>query len=126
MVPGRAQSANVDRSPKPNVCFGSEADANEERFLATVAKRFGIPDNEFSCIKARHVAPTKESPYDILGVTPDISNDALKTHYRRLVVETHPDKMVARGVPSECVSMATKKVAAINAAYEAVAKERHI
>jgi hypothetical protein len=44
-----------------------------------------------------------------LGVTPDISNDALKTHYRRLVVETHPDKMVARGVPSECVSMATKK-----------------
>jgi hypothetical protein len=23
MVLGRAQSANVDRSPKPNVCFGS-------------------------------------------------------------------------------------------------------
>lgn len=99
---------------------------NEEHFLAAVAKRFGIADNEFSYIKARHVASTKESPYDILGVTPNISNDALKTHYRRLVVENHPDKMVARGVPSECVSMATKKIAAINAAYEAVAKERHI
>lgn len=99
---------------------------NEEHFLAAVAKRFGIADNEFSYIKARHVASTKESPYDILGVTPNISNDALKTHYRRLVVENHPDKMVARGVPSECVPMATKKIAAINAAYEAVAKERHI
>jgi DnaJ like chaperone protein len=99
---------------------------NEERFLAAVAKRFGISENEFSYIKARHVGSTKESPYDVLGVTPDISNDKLKTHYRRLVVENHPDKMVARGVPSECVSMATKKIAAINAAYEAVAKERHI
>jgi DnaJ like chaperone protein len=33
--------------------------------------------------------------------------------------------MIARGVPPEFVSMATKKIAAINAAYEAVTKERH-
>ena len=99
---------------------------NEERFLAAVAKQFGISEIEFSYIKARHGGSKKESPYDVLGVTPGISNDALRTHYRRLVLENHPDKMVARGVPSECVSMATKKIAAINAAYEAVAKERHI
>jgi DnaJ-domain-containing protein 1 len=33
--------------------------------------------------------------------------------------------MIARGVPPEFVSTATKKIAAINAAYEAVTKERH-
>jgi DnaJ like chaperone protein len=34
--------------------------------------------------------------------------------------------MIARGVPPEFVTIATKKIAAINAAYEAVARERDI
>ena len=57
-----------------------------------------------------------------LGVTPDVGNHALKIHYRKLVVDNHPDKMIARGVPPELRSYATKKIAAINAAYEAVAE----
>jgi DnaJ like chaperone protein len=42
------------------------------------------------------------------------------------MLENHPDKMIARGVPPEFVSLATKKVAAINAAYQEVAKERRL
>jgi DnaJ like chaperone protein len=55
-----------------------------------------------------------------------MDDDTLKRHYRKLVLENHPDTMIARGVPPEFVSIATKKVAAINAAYEVVAKERRI
>jgi DnaJ like chaperone protein len=99
---------------------------NEERFLTEVAKRFGFTDTEFSYIKARHVNSGGHNPYDILGVTPEIGNDALKIHYRKLVADNHPDKMIARGVPPEFVAMATKKIAAINAAYEEVAKDRRI
>jgi DnaJ like chaperone protein len=33
------------------------------------------------------------------------------------VVENHPDKLIARGVPKEFVAIATKKLAAINEAY---------
>jgi len=99
---------------------------NEEQFLAEVAKRFGITDTEFSYIKSRHVNSGRHSPYEVLGVTPEIGNNALKIHYRKLVADNHPDKMMARGVPLEFVAMATKKVAAINAAYEEVAKERRI
>jgi len=40
---------------------------NEVQFLAQVAKRFGITETEFSYIKARHAAPTKRNPYDVLG-----------------------------------------------------------
>jgi DnaJ like chaperone protein len=98
---------------------------NEERFLAEVARRFGFTDVEFSYIKARHAGSAKDNPYKVLGITREISNDALKIHYRKLVADNHPDKMIARGVPPEFVSMATKKIAAINAAYEAVTKERH-
>lgn len=55
-----------------------------------------------------------------------MADGVFKRHYRRLVLDNHSDKMIARGVPPEFVSLATKKVAAINAAYEAVARERHI
>jgi DnaJ like chaperone protein len=99
---------------------------NEEHFLAEVAMRFEFTDTEFSYIKARHVSSAKCNPYEVLGITPEIDNETLKTHYRKLVFDNHPDKMIARGVPPEFVSLATKKIAAINAAYEEVARERRI
>ena len=89
---------------------------DEEQFLAEVAKRFGFTDTEFSYIKARHVSSAKRNPYDVLGITPEIGNDALKIHYRKLVANNHPDKMIARGVSSEFLNIATEKIAAINAA----------
>jgi DnaJ like chaperone protein len=100
---------------------------NEEQFLAGVAHHFGFTRTQFNYIKARHVgAVVKSDPYEVLGIAPDVDNDTLKTHYHKLVRDNHPDRMIARGVPPEFVSLATKKVAAINAAYEAVAKERRI
>ena len=96
----------------------------EEEFLGQVAKRFGITETEFSYIKARHVIAAKRNPYDVLGVKPAITNEELKSHYRKLVAENHPDKLMARGVPKEFVAIATEKVATINEAYEAIAKER--
>ena len=101
-------------------------DPREEQFLAEVAKRFGFTDTEFSYIKARHISSDELNPYDVLGVTPGIDNQALKIHYRKLVADNHPDKMIARGVPPEFVAIATKKIAAINAAYEDLARERRI
>ena len=99
---------------------------NEERFLADVAAHFGFTPTEFGYIKARHVGSAKCDPYEVLGITPEMDDDTLKRHYRKLVLENHPDTMIARGVPPEFVSIATKKVAAINAAYEVVARERRI
>ena len=68
----------------------------------------------------------KRNPYHVLGVTPSISNDELKSHYHRLIADNHPDKLIARGVPKEFIAIANKKVAAINEAYDAIAKEREI
>jgi DnaJ like chaperone protein len=98
----------------------------EEQFLHQVAKRFGISDTEFAYIKARHVTAAKRNPYEILGIDPSISNDGLKSHYRKLVADNHPDKLMARGVPKEFVAIATEKIAAINEAYGEIAKERGI
>jgi len=98
----------------------------EEKFLHEVAKRFGISDTEFAYIKARHVTAAKRNPYDVLGIVPSISNEGLKSHYRKLVSDNHPDKLIARGVPKEFVAIATEKIAVINEAYGEIAKERGI
>jgi DnaJ like chaperone protein len=96
----------------------------EAQFLAQVAKRFGFTDTEFSYIKARHVIAAKRNPYDVLGVNPSVTNDELKSQYRKLIADNHPDKLIARGVPKEFIAIATEKVATINEAYEAIARER--
>jgi DnaJ like chaperone protein len=60
----------------------------------------------------------------VLGVKPSVTNEELKSHYRRMVADNHPDKLMARGVPKEFIAIATEKVAAINEAYGEIAKER--
>ena len=101
-----------------------EFDPTEEEFLRQVAKRFGFTDTEFGYIKARHVVASKRNPYEVLEVEPAITNDDLKAQYRKLIAENHPDKLIARGVPEEFIAIATDKMAAINEAYQQIAKER--
>jgi DnaJ like chaperone protein len=96
----------------------------EEQFLRNVAKRFEITDTEFNYIKARNIVATERNPFDVLGVNHSVSNDELKSHYRRLIADNNPDKLLARGVPKEFVTIAKKRVAAIDAAYDAIVKER--
>src|SRR5215467_15379832 len=96
----------------------------EEQFLRNVAKRFGLTDTEFNYINARHVVATERNPYDVLGVNPSVSNAELKSHYRGLIADNNPDKLLARGVPKEFVTIANKRIAAIDAAYDAIVKQR--
>jgi len=98
----------------------------EEQFLAQVAKRFGFTETEFSYIKARHVIASKRNPYEVLEIQPTVTNEELKSQYRKLVADNHPDKLIARGVPKEFIAIATEKVATINEAYDAIARERGI
>ena len=98
----------------------------EEQFLGQVAKRFGFTDTEFRSIRARHVVDAKRNPYEVLGLEPSVSNEELKSQYRALVADNHPEKLIARGVPEEFVTIAIEKVASINEAYDAIAKQREI
>lgn len=98
----------------------------EEQFLSQVAKRFGFTDTEFGYIKARHVITAERNPYDVLGVKPSIGNEELKNHYRRLLADNRSDEFMRRGVPKEFVTIATERVATINKAYNAIAKDRGI
>ncbi len=95
----------------------------EEAFLRTVADRFGFSDEEYASVRHLFVADPG-NPYQVLGVAPDIDDRTLKVRYRALVVEYHPDKLVAAGVPQEFLVLADRKLAVINAAYDQILKER--
>ncbi|MCF6199013.1 MAG: TerB family tellurite resistance protein [Hyphomicrobiaceae bacterium] len=99
---------------------------SEERFLSDVAQRFGIEKNQFRSIKSRHVVSNDRDPYGILEISYDVDDEQLKKHYRALVSEHHPDRLIARGLPKEFIELANKRLAVINAAYEEIKHERGI
>ncbi|HSR81351.1 MAG TPA: TerB family tellurite resistance protein [Hyphomicrobiaceae bacterium] len=95
----------------------------EDEFLRAVARRFGFSDSEFRFFRARFVTDNA-SPYDVLRVSPDASDAEIKAQYRKLVRDNHPDRMMANGVPAEFLELSTRKLAAINVAYDTIARER--
>ncbi|WP_281301283.1 MULTISPECIES: molecular chaperone DjiA [unclassified Iodidimonas] len=94
-------------------------------FLHKVAGIFGFSDAEFEALSARHIGADRNSPYTILGVSPDIADDDLKAAYHRLIKENHPDRLMAMGLPREFISVANDRLASINAAYDRVKAQRN-
>ena len=97
---------------------------SEDDFLARVAAIFGIGEREFRSLRARFVADAARDPYDVLGVAPDAPLDEVRAAWRRAVRESHPDVMIARGVPEEALKIAEKRLVDINRAWEEIAAAR--
>ncbi|MGI9388746.1 MAG: TerB family tellurite resistance protein [Boseongicola sp.] len=93
---------------------------NEDDFLARVADIFGITDREFRSVRTRFVPDADPDPWDVLGVDPEASIDDIHAAWRQLVRESHPDRMIARGVPEEAIKLAEKRLVAINRAWESI------
>ncbi|MBO5294365.1 MAG: DnaJ domain-containing protein [Clostridia bacterium] len=61
-----------------------------------------------------------KNPYEVLGVSPNASDDEVKKAYRELARKYHPDKYR----DSDLADLASEKMKEINAAYEEVQKMR--
>ncbi len=101
-----------------------EVTDDELTFLEQIAHIFGMEGAEWDRIRASNLGPDKSDPYVILGVTRDDSHDDIKSAYRKLVRENHPDRLVAQGMPQEFVDLANERLATINTAYDKVRPRR--
>ncbi len=97
---------------------------DEDTYLKTIAEIFGIDPTSYDRLRSYHSGAEARDPYRVLGVASDISDTELKTAYRKLIRENHPDKVMAEGLPQEFIDLANDKLAKINAAYDEIAKQR--
>lgn len=102
---------------------------SEMAYLRRVAGIFNLDAAAFARAQTGGAAGVETSgpdPYEILGLSRGASGEEIKQTYRRLVRENHPDTLIAKGMPADFVAIANDKLAVINAAFDQIAKERHL
>ncbi len=91
--------------------------AREAAFLARVRQAMGLGETALG-------GQAAEDPYAVLGLSAGESDEALRTRWRALMREHHPDSLAGRGAAPELVARAQDQVAKINAAWDRIKRER--
>ena len=106
-------------------------DDKEYDALKYIAQKLRFPIHElerliqqFSVASGKSSKLTIDDAYVILGADKNLTDKELKTAYRRLLSQHHPDKLVAKGLPEEMTKMANEKTQEIISAYELIKKHR--
>jgi DnaJ like chaperone protein len=109
--------------------------ADKRQVLWRVASAIGVSRAELAQIEAivrgsasgggqPTSAQSLQAAYRVLGVSAEASNDDVKTAYRRLMNQHHPDKLVARGLPESMIGVAEQKTHEVRTAYERIKTQR--
>lgn len=96
----------------------------EDDFLREVATIFGLRDCCFRGLRERHVPDMPHDPYDILDVDHDAPLEEIRRVWKSAVRESHPDRLAARGVPTEAVRLAEARLVALNTAWDEISRAR--
>lgn len=94
----------------------------EEEAIRQVVNGLGIGTDEHEKIKSRYLLAKKKDHYNILGLTSTAPDGEIKSAYRQLASQYHPDKVSHLG--PELIAFSEKKFKSINEAYKALKKER--
>ncbi|CAM3064978.1 TerB family tellurite resistance protein [Sporolactobacillus spathodeae] len=106
---------------------------SEEDALIRQAARIFRMEADYEALKSRfngssasgNTEQSLETCYHTLNCSPNDSLDTIKKHYRQLIKENHPDRLVSRGASREAVQEANVRVAAIKKAYEQILAARN-
>jgi DnaJ like chaperone protein len=96
----------------------------EEDALKRVKTVFRISDSQFDNLRAIYFKDDNRY-YEVLNCSVDSSNDEIKSSYKKLVKEFHPDTIISKGLPEEFIKFATTRFQEIQGAYEKIRQERN-
>jgi len=116
------------------VAADGEIHPAEHELLVRVARRLGLAEADVARLEALLRAagvgattsggvPTKQrldDAYAALGVSPDASDAEVKAAYRKLMIENHPDRVAAKGLPDGMREIAEERAREINVAYDLI------
>lgn len=112
-----------------NLCFiDGEFSKNERMITEDIAKALGVKESDYKRLiekfeqfyarKASQAAMNESRAYEVLGLSKSATFQEIKSKYRALVRENHPDVLMGQGASQDIVDKATEKLQQINEAYE--------
>jgi len=90
---------------------------SEDAFIEDVSRIFGLPPRAFTCLRSRYVPGAAPDPYSVLEIDHNANLDAARKARKRMVRESHPDNLMARGLPAEAIALANTRLITINNAW---------
>ena len=96
----------------------------EETALRRIKEIFNISDTQYEDIKAVYFNDL-DKHYKILNCTPESTNEQIKSNYKKLVKDFHPDVIISKGLPQEFIEFASNRFREIQESYEKIRQERN-
>ena len=95
--------------------------ASEKSVLEAIASAIRINASDAASVIAMFYKDT-DSAYEVLEISPNATDDEVKSAYRRMAMKNHPDKVSTLG--PEVQKAAQEKFQKIQEAYETIKKQR--
>lgn len=94
---------------------------SESEGLRTIVQQLNLSDEQLSQI-TREFFGDGQADYEALGLTATATDDELKSAFRKLAAENHPDRVASLG--ADAAAQATERFRAVKDAYERLRKLR--
>jgi len=98
----------------------------EDAILKEIPAHLGLGPTAYQVFREEFQGqhPDISEQYEILGCTPDSSDEEIKRAYRKKCTEYHPDKIASRGLPDGFLQFAEDQMKRITSAYSAIMDSR--
>ncbi len=95
---------------------------SEKSVLEAIGAVIRLNNSDINSVIAMFYRENDESAYAVLGISPNATDDEVKTAYRRMAMKNHPDKVASLG--PEVQKAAEEKFRQIQDAYETIKRQR--
>ena len=96
-------------------------DKKEKGVLEAIGTTIGLGNADVNSIIAMFYKETS-SAYNVLEISPDATDDEVRSAYRKMAMKNHPDKVATLG--PDVQKAAAERFRQVKEAYEAIKKER--
>ena len=94
---------------------------SEKGVLEAIGATISLNGSDISSVIAMFYKDTN-SAYTVLGISPNATDDEVRTAYRKMAMKNHPDKVATLG--PDVQKAAAEKFRQVQEAYETIKKER--
>ncbi len=103
---------------------GGRVGQAKRQLLENIAERLGVSKDAIRASLPPQFPLSADDPYKVLGASRKMSNNEIKRVYRERIRKYHPDRLIAGGYAISEVVAADGALAAINEAYNTIARKR--